>query len=346
MRRILDICVEMDETAQGAYERLAEGCSTDAVLQARLRHMAADEAEHVHWWRELLEAWDRGLLPDIVNEPEALAARLRGMLTQVRAAVPSDASCLTPEETLTIATKIEFFMLDPCFGELLDLMEPGISSARHEAYSAHLELLISTIEEYFPKDSLAAFLAQGLRRTWRDNRTLATYAMRDPLTGLHNRRAWNAHLKQWTAWAARYGRPLSVMLIDVDNFRAVNDTHGHSVGDTTLLTITEALTRSVRSSDLVARYGGDEFAILAPETDRELIKQLSERVLETVREIGAVKGDDVHVTVSIGTVVASDHEGSAPRTLEELLAAADQALHSAKEMGRDRAAEPVVLSRA
>jgi diguanylate cyclase (GGDEF)-like protein len=335
----------MDETARDAYQRMAAGLEDEPDLEALLRKMAADESEHIGWWSELADAWDRGLLPDIVNEPETLATSLDEMLESMRGAVPKDTSHLSPRDIMTIATKMEFYMLDPCFDEFLELMEPAISSVRHEEYTRHIDLLVSAIQQYFDGDSLSAFLARVLQRTWRDSRALATCATRDSLTGLQNRSAFNGRFRQWTAWAARYGRPLSVMLIDVDNLKALNDTWGHAVGDHTLVAVADALLKSTRASDFVARYGGDEFAILAPEADDVMLRQLSERVLETVRAIRGADDEDLHVTVSIGTVIASDEEGSAPRNLEELLAAADQALYAAKESGRDRAAGPVVMGR-
>jgi diguanylate cyclase (GGDEF)-like protein len=343
MRRILETCVEMDRLALDTYGRVADAV-TDPDLAEIFRLMARDEAEHVGWWDELLVAWDNGLLPDIAGESERLNGALHGMLDEMLGLVPRDGSPMSNEDALTVATKLEFFMLDPCFGEFLDLMEPAIAMRRHEQYAEHLERLIGAIENHYEADSLPAFLARVLRRTWRDNRLLSSFTMRDPLTGLPNRRAFNAQLRQWTAWAARYGRPLAVVLVDIDDFRSLNQASGYAAGDAALMAVSNALVQSLRDSDLVARFGGDEFAILAPETGRETLLRLSERILDTVRSIHTEEGR-VHVTVSIGAVLAEDHEGADARTLEELLAAADQALFAAKTNGRDRAAAPVVLSR-
>ncbi len=343
MRDILDLCVKMDDYAERLYESLAAACP-DGDLARTFALLARDETEHSDWWTGLLQAWDQGLLPDVVNDTQALVERLETLYAELESIPLDNLSRFSVDEMLALGARVEFFMIDPVFGELIDLTEPGRSERRHAAYQAHLQRLIDAIGRHYSPDSLAGLLAQTLSRTWRDNLRLAIFATHDTLTGLYNRRALYTHLPQWAAWSARYGHPLVVLLIDVDYFKQVNDRCGHGVGDDALKSIAQALRRAVRASDLVIRYGGDEFAIIAPETSAEEYEDLCGRVLETVRAL-AIADDDggaVPLTVSVGGVVAQVPAGSEPLRIDSLLADADRSLYAAKRAGRDRAAAPVV----
>ncbi|GAB7190000.1 hypothetical protein NUM3379_07060 [Kineococcus sp. NUM-3379] len=162
-------------------------------------------------------------------------------------------------------------------------------------------------------------------------------AVRDPLTGLHNRRHVLAELDR----ALASGEPLGVVLLDVDHFKSVNDTHGHQTGDDVLCTVSRRLREATREQDTVARYGGEEFLVLLPGADAETARQRAEE-LRVRCEAGAVPlpraaGDPaaaqrVRVTVSAGVAVSPVH-GSEARTL---VAAADGALYAAKAAGRNR----------
>lgn len=346
MREILRLCVEMDEAAERTYGALADSCE-DAVLTELFRQMSAEEGSHVGWWQDLLAAYDQGLMPDIVSDASELAERMRALSGELHAMLPAGDVPSDAEAALALAARIEFYMIDPVFGELIDLTEPGRAEHRRIAYSNHLERLITAIEEHYEPGSLASFLAGILARTWRDNLTLAVYATRDALTGIHNRRALDTHLPQWAAWSARYGRPLTVLLIDVDFFKGVNDDFGHRFGDRALRDVAHAIRSATRSSDLVVRYGGDEFAVIAPETDSDEYCLLVDRILETVRDLELISDDGhaVPVSVSIGGVVAADLAGSTPRSSDKLLSTADQGLYVAKQSGRNRASDPIVLGR-
>jgi diguanylate cyclase (GGDEF)-like protein len=172
-----------------------------------------------------------------------------------------------------------------------------------------------------------------LARTYKDQERLAILATRDPLTGLFNRRGFYGSLTQWCSLAQRYGHALGVLVVDVDNFKTVNDTYGHPAGDEVLIAIAKALSKAVRTADVVARNGGDEFAILAPDTSAEALRALAERVLSHVRDVGNVAdAPGLSVTVSIGGAFLAEGEQTSP---EALLTAADQSLYEAKHEGRN-----------
>ena len=164
---------------------------------------------------------------------------------------------------------------------------------------------------------------------------LAALSETDPLTGLANRRALKRHLADEFRRAVRYGSPLSLLLIDVDRLKQVNDEQGHAAGDRLLRTVSRAVADGLRQSDIGARWGGDEFAIVAPNTSADAACHAAERLLARVIDASR-KDHDPPATVSIGI---STYEPDNPRHVEidALVAAADQALYRAKERGRNRA---------
>jgi diguanylate cyclase (GGDEF)-like protein len=168
---------------------------------------------------------------------------------------------------------------------------------------------------------VALLVANELER--RDlTRRLAIDARTDCLTGLANRRAWEEELPTALRRAQRLSHDLSVVLIDVDHFKAFNDRYGHPAGDAALREIGRRWRGHVRDIDVLARIGGEEFALLAPGCDRDETRTIAERLRSDMPP---------GLTASAGTVV-----WSIPMTADELVAAADRALYRAKRDGRDR----------
>jgi diguanylate cyclase (GGDEF)-like protein len=163
---------------------------------------------------------------------------------------------------------------------------------------------------------------------------LATMVHTDPLTACLNRRGFDQVLAQNVSAASRRGAALSLLAIDIDHFKSINDTVGHLGGDGVLRELVELLTRCSRGGDVVARVGGEEFVVLLPDADNEMARVLAERILQSVRGhlFRTIRGGQ-RVTVSVG--VASEHVTDA-HIAGSLRARADEALYLAKRLGRDR----------
>jgi diguanylate cyclase (GGDEF)-like protein len=167
------------------------------------------------------------------------------------------------------------------------------------------------------------------------NRRLAELAQTDALTGLHNRRYFDACYAEECERANRYGRPLGVLALDIDHFKSVNDTYGHGAGDDVLREVARSLSTScVRRADRVARVGGEEFAIIAVETELAGLLTLAERLRRGVEELRiTTASQELRVTVSIGAAAWPRGAGFEPGMLH---ADADAALYDAKRGGRNR----------
>ncbi len=166
-----------------------------------------------------------------------------------------------------------------------------------------------------------------------NNRRLEQVALLDALTGIPNRRYATERIQQEWSAAGRGGRSLACMLIDVDHFKRINDTHGHDVGDLVLQRVADTLKHTARTQDVVCRIGGEEFLMLCPDTDAAAAAQCAERMRKAVALLRIPVGSCVlQLTISVG-VAAMDAGMASP---DSMLKAADQAVYAAKQAGRNR----------
>jgi len=179
---------------------------------------------------------------------------------------------------------------------------------------------------------LALALAYQIRHIQKARLQAEYMAWRDPLTGLYNRRAFfELALPVWHAML-RKEQPISVLMLDIDHFKQINDSHGHAMGDQVLVKLADLLLRTCRNGDIVSRWGGEEFVLLLPETGLEAGVLLAERIRQTVEACqDGPELDDMGWTVSIG-VAERGQQGD----VEALIRAADRRLYVAKEQGRNR----------
>lgn len=167
-----------------------------------------------------------------------------------------------------------------------------------------------------------------------DNDRLEALAHTDPLTQLVNRRALTIRLVTEMERVRRYNAPLSMLLIDLDHFKLINDTYGHLAGDDVLAAVATLLQRAVRSVDMVARYGGEEFVVVLPETERQGAMAFADRIREKVAafEFCIGEAEKIHITTSIGVAAYPSPQLD---SVEDLFRAADIALYRAKGNGRN-----------
>lgn len=162
--------------------------------------------------------------------------------------------------------------------------------------------------------------------------TLEQAALTDGLTGMNNRRYFDDALREYLKEFSRIDRPVGLMILDLDHFKSVNDTHGHDVGDEVLRAVAKCLKDFTRYHDIVARLGGEEFAVVAPNLDQATLEKLADRIRRAVANLVIQSGNvSLKVTTSVGLAVW-DHKESA----DDFCKRADRMLYKAKRDGRNR----------
>ncbi|MBF5095341.1 diguanylate cyclase [Azospirillum sp. INR13] len=335
--------------AHGAQDYLVKG-QTDGPLM----------------WRAVQHAMARKRLEEELRLSEE---RLQGIIGLAQDAI------LTTDENLNItlfnraAESLFGYDADDILGRPLSLLIPERFRPDHEVHIAgfavsEMQAQVMTNRREvqgltadgreFPAEVSIAKLhhARGLLFTavirdvserMRVESELRRMATTDPLTGLNNRRRFMELAEVEMARLRRYGRPVSVLMLDIDRFKAINDTHGHAVGDRALVRLAEVCRAELRDTDHVGRVGGEEFAIILPETPLESATEVAERLRHRLSMAdvalqpgghsgGQSSGGTLRMTVSIGVAICGDEDAS----IERALGRADRALYEAKSLGRNR----------
>lgn len=226
---------------------------------------------------------------------------------------------------------------DLCWLAFMSLAAGVVLATNQPVWKEHLPALAD------PQQQISAWLAFTLLccllyawRRWREIDTLLLEAETDVLTGLSNRRKIESALAREFDRSLRYGRPLSVVMMDIDHFKLVNDTHGHAVGDWVLNSVARRIVRRMRLSDYFGRWGGEEFLLICPETDTTDAMLVADRMRRTLKQKPMRKAGVVTASFGVSTY-------SGQGDYEDLIAEADAYLYVAKQQGRDRVISRLVI---
>jgi diguanylate cyclase (GGDEF)-like protein len=199
----------------------------------------------------------------------------------------------------------------------------------------HFQKLLNEYRRLLRSFKRVTRISDGYQQTLiENNEYLNQVARRDALTGMSNRRDMMARLSNELKRSVRYEYPVSVILIDIDHFKKVNDTYGHGVGDQVLVALAQLLNNGIRDTDSAARWGGEEFLICLPHTSCGDAKKVAEKLRSTVEENWIIQKENrIGITISAGV---AQYERTS--SMDDLICLADNALYQAKEAGRNRVA--------
>jgi diguanylate cyclase (GGDEF)-like protein len=333
---ILALDVSVPET----YDRLITSAKGDHELLAKLelQEIGCDHAEIGAW---LLERWNLPLNLRLATASShnvhfdttefsafckciALAGSVAGIWTQSDAAV---ATALAREKSVSL-----FDMSSSQFKKILDDVAHTLPEI-----TANLDISIGG-EEFINRilDQARATLVEITLQAQRTVREIQIQAQQDDLTSLANRSYLNEILPRQFSLAREAKHPLSVLFADIDNFKLINDSHGHRGGDSVLISIGQVLRQYTRGTDIVTRYGGDEFLILLPGAGESIAIDISERILNAVQAQPHKIDDKVAITVTLSIGCVTMTATSDFTSADDLIRSADRCLYAAKMRGRNQ----------
>lgn len=329
---LVGACSSLDALASDVYRRVADSCSSGSLREFWLQ-MAEEEAEHVRLWEQIGELARAHKLPPIFEDARAVVASLRLVREKVAAVCARWESDSEVSDPFVVACRLELSMLHPAFASLFQFCRTFLNIDFYKTYDDHLSRFLAMLARHGANKPELELLAEMLHSLWLENKALNQQVNHDHLTGLLNRRGFRLLARQMAYYAQRNGSHVGVLMLDLDDFRDVNERYGHPAGDRVLQSVAHTLRTRLRKSDIVGRYGGEEFVVLCPEVGRDALVQLAESIR---RSIEGSPAHGIRVTVSIGGTAGSMQTDLPEKELDAMIDQADHCLYRAKHAGKNK----------
>lgn len=329
---IVKLCLVLDQTSSDVYARLSSLVEIEE-LKRFWKEMSDEEMAHVAFWERLVEMAENRMLPQVFDNPEETKSELEEICSKVNMLWKKFEHRASISDSFLLAYRMEFYLLHPAIETLFHYMK-GVETETNpgDTYESHIAKFIDTFRKYGEVTTELELLGETLQSLWKKNRELARKSSFDGLTEIFNRRGFFDTIKPLSYLSRRNRYPVGIMMTDIDDFKKVNDTYGHQKGDDILRGVAQVLKSNVRGSDIVGRYGGEEFIVFFYDVDKDIMYQIADTIRKKIEKDTR---DDIPVTVSIGIsqgLLRSDVEDS----IMTLIGMADACLYRAKGEGKNR----------
>ncbi|MCJ7617958.1 MAG: GGDEF domain-containing protein [Desulfobacterales bacterium] len=333
LQEIVELCLRMDEHAIEIYRDLSQ-VTEDEDLKIFWDKMSIEESQHVICWKDLLKLVKENVIPQIFPHPETTRQELQENFNKINGLSKQSSTSKSLTENFVLAFRLEFYLLHPALERLwhfYGIIRKEKYNPENE-YESHIRKFIVAMRKFGAVTIELEALGETVERMWVHSKSMAKDANFDELTNILNRRGLFNVMISMGYLAKRNEFNSAVLMIDIDHFKRINDTFGHQVGDDVLKEVANIIKTNSRASDILGRFGGEEFIVFLPKVEKESIQPFAEKIRKAIQE---ETRQGVPVTASIGAI-SKKIKGIVENEIHELIKQADKYLYEAKRKGRNQ----------
>ncbi|MBI5207845.1 MAG: diguanylate cyclase [Candidatus Firestonebacteria bacterium] len=329
---IFKLCYSIDRIASRLYANYASSVK-NGKLKSFWKEMAEEEKEHVKFWVELKELSKKDLIPQIFDEPKEIKKALKDIECKGIDLLKESKKLRRKSDMFLSALNLEFMLLHPSFFTIFNFIKnTNKGNTPEETYDNHLDKFLKALINYRKEISELSFVGELLDNLLKENKKLEVQGQIDIITKIQNRRGFYTAVNPLAHLAKRNNYNIGIMMLDIDNFKDINDKYGHKAGDEVLISVAKIVKNNIRISDVVGRFGGDEFIVFFSKINSEAVYDLCEKIrLKIEKEMAK----NIPVTVSIG-ICHKIITGKPEEEVEFVTKKADKCLYKAKKFGKNR----------